>query len=91
MRVHAESHGHVAIDIIEVDLSAVEAFLGRIADPAAQAPAAAADIDIVVSDAVRRDLPARFDLKALGPCILKGFAEPVALYEVEWSEGRGHD
>jgi class 3 adenylate cyclase len=34
-RVHAEAHGHVANEMIEVDLSAVEAFLGRIQDPPA--------------------------------------------------------
>jgi class 3 adenylate cyclase len=33
MRVHDEAHGKVARDVIEVDLSAVEAFLGRISDP----------------------------------------------------------
>lgn len=33
MRVHDEAHGDVAQDVIEVDLSAVEAFLGRVADP----------------------------------------------------------
>ncbi|WP_262029452.1 nickel-binding protein [Microvirga sp. Mcv34] len=33
MRVHDEAHGEVARDVIEVDLSAVEAFLGRISDP----------------------------------------------------------
>ena len=32
-RVHAEAHGHVANHMIAVDLSAVEAFLGRIQDP----------------------------------------------------------
>jgi class 3 adenylate cyclase len=32
-RVHAEAHGHVANEMIKVDLSAVEAFLGRIHDP----------------------------------------------------------
>jgi class 3 adenylate cyclase len=32
-RVHAEAHGHVANEMIAVDLSAVEAFLGRIQDP----------------------------------------------------------
>ncbi len=30
MRVHDEAHGDVATDVIEVDLSAVEAFLGRL-------------------------------------------------------------
>jgi hypothetical protein len=34
MRVHHEAHGNVATDVIEVDLSAVEAFLGRVSDPA---------------------------------------------------------
>lgn len=33
MRVHQNAHGGVASDVIEVQLSAVEAFLGRIADP----------------------------------------------------------
>ena len=33
-RVHREAHGAVAHEMIEVDLSAVEAFLGRIHDPA---------------------------------------------------------
>ncbi|WP_193368582.1 nickel-binding protein [Pelagibius marinus] len=34
-RVHAEAHGHVANEMIAVELSAVEAFLGRIQDPPA--------------------------------------------------------
>jgi len=38
MRVHDEAHGDVATDIIEVDLSAVEAFLGRVSDPEPPAP-----------------------------------------------------
>ncbi len=38
MRVHKEAHGDVALDVIKVDLSAVEAFLGRIADPALSEP-----------------------------------------------------
>ena len=33
MKVHAEAHGNVAVDVIAVDLSAVEAFLGRVTDP----------------------------------------------------------
>ncbi len=36
MRVHDEAHGHVAKDVIEVDLSAVEAFLGRVSEPASE-------------------------------------------------------
>lgn len=42
-RVHRESHGLIASDIIAVDLAAVEAFLGRISDPHAD-PAAASPI-----------------------------------------------
>jgi class 3 adenylate cyclase len=34
-RVHREAHGEIAGDIIAVDLSVVEAFLGRIGDPRA--------------------------------------------------------
>jgi class 3 adenylate cyclase len=33
MRVHDEAHGDIAKDVIEVDLSAVQAFLGRVSDP----------------------------------------------------------
>jgi class 3 adenylate cyclase len=211
MRVHGDSHGEIATDIIEVELSAVEAFLGRITDPRAQAPGAAPEIDsafravmftdivnstdmtarlgdirsvemvrahdsmvrraltrahgreikhtgdglmascddvvaavecacaiqrafeefnrdsteklqvrigvhsgepvqdgndifgatvqmsaricahaapgaILISDAVRRELPDSFSLNALGPCHLKGFADPIALYDVCWSK-----
>ncbi|HUV32906.1 MAG TPA: nickel-binding protein [Devosiaceae bacterium] len=209
VRVHAESHGNLAVDMIAVELSAVEAFLGRIADPAMQTPDGAAAVDsafravmftdivestamterlgdtrsvemvrthdslvrralrdaaghevkhtgdgimasfedvvaavdctctiqrsfadfnrdsgeklhvrigvhcgepvqdsndlfgstvqmaarlcqragtdaIVVSDAVHQELPRRVSLSALGPQSLKGFAEPVELYQVEW-------
>ena len=41
-RVHVEAHGDLAVDVIEVDLSAVEAFLGRIADPAPETAGGAA-------------------------------------------------
>ena len=40
MQVHASAHGELALDVIPVDLSVVEAFLGRIGDPA-PAPAKA--------------------------------------------------
>ncbi len=33
MRVHHEAHGEVASNVIQVDLAAVEAFLGRVSDP----------------------------------------------------------
>ena len=45
MRVHDEAHGDVAKDVIEVDLSAVEAFLGRVSDPPSVGPDAKANID----------------------------------------------
>jgi hypothetical protein len=44
-RVHDEAHGHIARDIIEVDLSAVEAFLGRVSDPRPKQPDAQAAVD----------------------------------------------
>jgi class 3 adenylate cyclase len=50
MRVHDEAHGHIARDVIEVDLSAVEAFLGRISDPAAKQP------DVQASDPAHRTI-----------------------------------
>jgi class 3 adenylate cyclase len=45
MRVHDEAHGHVAKDVIEVDLSAVEAFLGRVSDPAKTAAISQGAVD----------------------------------------------
>lgn len=45
MRVHDEAHGDIANDVIEVDLSAVEAFLGRISDPSPKGNASHAAID----------------------------------------------
>jgi class 3 adenylate cyclase len=44
-RVHEESHGNVATDIVAVELSAVEASLGRIADHKKLAGESAPDID----------------------------------------------
>jgi class 3 adenylate cyclase len=43
-RVHADAHGLVANAMIPVDLSAVEAFLGRISDAPEAPPAADADL-----------------------------------------------
>ena len=45
MRVHDEAHGDVAKDVIEVDLSAVQAFLGRVSDPEPNAVTNAVAID----------------------------------------------
>jgi class 3 adenylate cyclase len=45
MRVHDEAHGDIAKDVIEVDLSAVEAFLGRVSDPKPGGPEAKVTID----------------------------------------------
>jgi class 3 adenylate cyclase len=43
MKVHEEAHGNIARHVIEVDLSAVEAFLGRVADPSAATRAVGID------------------------------------------------
>jgi class 3 adenylate cyclase len=45
MRVHDEAHGKVAKQVIPVDLAAVEAFLGRVADPANSNPDNVAAVD----------------------------------------------
>ena len=55
-RVHAEAHGDVPTDIIEVDLSAVEAFLGRIADPVARGPTDAPRMDAAYRAVMFTDL-----------------------------------
>ena len=44
-RVHHEAHGDVGVDVIEVDLSAVQAFLGRVADPASSQATAEPAVD----------------------------------------------
>ena len=44
-RVHKETHGNEALDIIAVDLSAVEAFLGRIGDLPAPSPGTKSKVD----------------------------------------------
>ena len=44
-RVHREAHGVVASQIVPVDLSAVEAFLGRIGDPRVASGSIAPEID----------------------------------------------
>jgi class 3 adenylate cyclase len=44
-RVHHEAHGDVGVDVIEVDLSAVQAFLGRVTDPAPSQRTAEAAFD----------------------------------------------
>ncbi|MHA1547496.1 MAG: nickel-binding protein [Alphaproteobacteria bacterium] len=44
-RLHAESHGAAAAEIIQIDISAVEGFLGRVVDPPSQTPSGESDID----------------------------------------------
>ncbi|WP_027133764.1 nickel-binding protein [Geminicoccus roseus] len=44
-RVHQDSHGGIPNVLVEVELSAVEAFLGRIADPAPPAPDQPVDLE----------------------------------------------
>jgi class 3 adenylate cyclase len=71
-RVHREAHGGLASNVIEVDLSAVEAFLGRITDPASPTRDAGSAIDgafraVVFTDIVdSTGMTARLgDLRAL--------------------------
>src|SRR5690606_12648200 len=45
MRVHDETQGNIAKHVIEVDLSAVEAFLGRISDPVPEGPGRGPEYD----------------------------------------------
>jgi class 3 adenylate cyclase len=45
MKVHDEAHGDVAKHVIPVELSAVQAFLGRIADPEPPSPSGTATMD----------------------------------------------
>jgi class 3 adenylate cyclase len=63
MRVHDEAHGKVAGDIIEVDLSAVEAFLGRVTDPAA-APSSHGDIEGALRTIMFTDLVGSTEMTA---------------------------
>jgi class 3 adenylate cyclase len=63
MRVHDEAHGNIARDIIEVDLSAVEAFLGRVTDPAA-APSPHAPMDGALRTIMFTDLVGSTEMTA---------------------------
>jgi class 3 adenylate cyclase len=64
MHVHDEAHGNVARDIIEVDLSAVEAFLGRITDPGASAPTPHAAIEGALRTIMFTDLVGSTEMTA---------------------------
>jgi class 3 adenylate cyclase len=44
-RVHREAHGDVASTMVEVDLATVEAFLGRVSDPAPSTPGGPVELD----------------------------------------------
>ena len=57
---------------------------GATVQMAARICAEAAADAIVISETVRNLLAPGRELKELGTRTLKGFAEPVALYEVEW-------
>ena len=56
MRVHDEAHGDVARDVIEVDLSAVEAFLGRVSDPSPTQAGAAPAVDAALRTIMFTDI-----------------------------------
>jgi class 3 adenylate cyclase len=59
---------------------------GATVQMAARICAQASAEEILVSDAVHRDLPRRFAASPLGTRSLKGFADPVPLYRVEWHQ-----
>lgn len=59
---------------------------GATVQMAARVCAQASADEILVSDAVHRDLPRRFSASPRGTHSLKGFSEPVPLYRVEWRE-----
>ncbi len=56
MRVHDEAHGVVAEQVIPVDLSAVEAFLGRVSDPAPAAGSGKAPVDAALRTIMFTDI-----------------------------------
>jgi Protein of unknown function (DUF4242)/Adenylate and Guanylate cyclase catalytic domain len=55
-QVHREAHGDIAGDVIDVDLSAVEAFLGRISDPKPPAPSVSGEMTARLGDRVATEL-----------------------------------
>ena len=82
-RVHQDAHGNVPEDMIAVDISAVEAFLGRITDVATGGPAYEANdsafravmfTDIVGSTAMTSRLGTNARLKWYAPTI-RSFAD----------------
>jgi class 3 adenylate cyclase len=56
MRVHDEAHGEVAKDVIEVDLSAVQAFLGRVSDPPPSSPGENVRVDAALRTIMFTDI-----------------------------------
>ena len=63
-RAHLESHGHVASDIIEVDLSAVEAFLGRMQDPKPAPSRGRAEVDAAFRTVMFTDIVGSTEMTA---------------------------
>ena len=56
MRVHDEAHGDVAKDVIEVHLSAVQAFLGRVSDPPPVGPGENVTVDAALRSVMFTDI-----------------------------------
>ena len=63
-RVHREAHGLVANAIVPVELSAVEAFLGRVSDPRATAGAPAPDADAALRAVMFTDIVGSTEMTA---------------------------
>ena len=63
-RVHRDAHGAVAHTIVEVELSAVEAFLGRIGDPRPPVPDRANAIDPALRAVMFTDIVGSIEMTA---------------------------
>jgi len=63
-RVHREAHGQVAHAIIPVELTAVEAFLGRIGDPRAAPGASAPAVDAAIRAVMFTDIVGSTEMTA---------------------------
>ncbi|MCP3986930.1 MAG: adenylate/guanylate cyclase domain-containing protein [bacterium] len=69
------------------------AFVGRVVNTAARLQdfTRGCDTDILITEAVRRDLDPRFVLRPMAPASLRGIENPVATFSLEGFEERSQD
>lgn len=79
----APLHVRIGIDAGE-PLEDSNDLFGKTVQAAARLCASAEPNGIFVSEIVRKELPAGTGFRDLGPTLLSGFSEPVAIYSVEW-------